>query len=708
VFQTRWRWNTTISLAVPRNRHGRKVPPQLQRMLADDLMAAVFPDAAACLENIPGDREIPDHPLVSQTVRDCLEEAMDFDGLAAVLDRIHRGDIRCIARDTTEPSPLSHEILNARPYAFLDDAPLEERRTQAVYTRRASEPGSDALGALDAAAIERVRDEARPDPRDADELHDALLTAGFLTRDEIATPAAEWLEELVAARRATRTVGNINVSVAAERLPELRAVHPQIALDPIVDPPASRAAREWTRDVALAELLRGRLAIVGPTTAAALAGAIGVAESDAEAALLALEAEGVVLRGSFTAIDRPEWCDRRLLARIHRYTLNRLRAEIEPVSPADFMRFLFAWQHVAAPNRVTGVDGLRVVVERLDGFELAADAWERFVLPARVDGYEPTLLDLLCLTGEVAWARLSPPEAASANDRARLVSATPIAIFLREHGNDWAALANDGLEPVPSNVSPEAERVRAALAARGASFVHELASAAGLDQAIVREALGELVAAGLVASDGFGGLRSILRTPNGRPSGGSTRATVAGRWSMLPAANADDASTDRDRPVEAFARALLRRYGVVFRKLLAREANAAPWRDLVRVYRRLEARGEIRGGRFVAGMSGEQFALPDAVEQLREIRRTAPDGRLTTISAADPLNLVGIVTTGDRVRASAASRVVYRDGVPLAALEGDYMRPLTTLGDEAAWHAEVATALAGRAKPAVLSGFIGR
>jgi ATP-dependent Lhr-like helicase len=178
VFQTRWRWNTTISLAVPRSRHGRKVPAPLQRMLADDLMAAVFPDAAACLENIPGDRVIPDHPLVSQTVRDCLEEAMDFNALAALLERIHRGDVRCVARDTPEPSPLAHEILNARPYAFLDDAPLEERRAQAVQTRRATEPGAAGdLGALDEDAIARVREEAAPDPRDADELHDALLTA---------------------------------------------------------------------------------------------------------------------------------------------------------------------------------------------------------------------------------------------------------------------------------------------------------------------------------------------------------------------------------------------------------------------------------------------------------------------------------------------------------------------------------------------------
>jgi ATP-dependent Lhr-like helicase len=705
VFQTRWRWNTTISLAVPRNRNGRKVPPPLQRMLADDLMAAVFPDAAACLENIPGDRDIPDHPLVSQTVRDCLEEAMDFDGLTAVLDRIHRGDLCCIARDTTEPSPLSHEILNARPYAFLDDAPLEERRAQAVYTRRTTEPASaGALGALDAAAIARVRDEVRLDPRDADELHDALLTAGFLTEDDTSVIAPALFEELEASRRATR-VKRLpgRLVVAAERLPELRAVHRDLEIEPAIDPPPSRARRDWTRESAIVELLRGRLAIAGPTTAAALAGGIAIAEGDVDAALLALESEGVVLRGSFTGSDRIEWCDRRLLARIHRYTLNRLRAEIEPVAPADFMRFLFAWQHVAPVARLAGLDGLRAVIERLDGFELAADAWERAVLPARVDGYDPSLLDLLCLTGEVAWARFG----VSAAESAQLVGATPIALFLHQHKDDWAVLSQAAVARAQTE-SPAANRVLDVLRARGASFVHEIAAIAGLDVPGVRAALGELVAAGLVASDGFGGLRSILRATTRTSSDGPARATVAGRWSVLRGGGGAD-EPDRDAAVEVQACSLLRRYGVVFRRVLAREANAAPWRELARVYRRLEARGEIRGGRFVAGMSGEQFAVPDAVERLREIRRTAPDGRLTTISAADPLNLAGIVTTGERVRAVGASRIVYRDGVPLAALEGDYMRPLA-LGDDTGSSvlSEVATALAGRSRPAVLSGFVGR
>ena len=279
VFQTRWRWNATISLAVPRNRGGRKVPPQLQRMQADDLMAAVFPDAAACLENIPGDREIPDHPLVNQTVRDCLEEAMDLPQLQRVLDRIHRGEVTCISRDTPEPSAFCHDIINARPYAFVDDAPLEERRTQAVQTRRAGAASGD-VGALDAGAIERVRDEVRPDPRDLDECHDALLTCGFMPEDEV---ERSWCLELASRGRATRVcVGPTSKAAATSSgwppsdfrngLPCIRTRGSSHA----VTPPPSRAARVWTPETALVELLRGRLAILGPTTAEALATSMGV------------------------------------------------------------------------------------------------------------------------------------------------------------------------------------------------------------------------------------------------------------------------------------------------------------------------------------------------------------------------------------------------------------------------------------------------
>ncbi len=679
VFQTRWRWNTTISLAIPRNRGGRKVPPPLQRAMAGDLMAAVFPDAAACPENLPGDRELPDHPLVNQVVRDCLEEAMDFDGLSRVLTRIHAGDIECIARDTTEPSPLAHEILNARPYSFLDDAPLEERRTQAVMTRRSS---SNDLGVLDANAIERVRDEARPDPRDADELHDALLTFGFLLEGEVEAP--ELYTELATSRRATLvfragTAGALECGgaaaafvpipdnpptpktervgpscagpnprgwwIAAERLPELQAIHPWMTPD--ITPPASRV-KDWPREDTIVEIIRGRMSLLGPTTATELAGSMNIEETDVNAALLKLESEGIILRGSFTT-NTAEWCDRRLLARIHRYTLNRLRAEIEPVTAADFARFLFAWQHVTPSTKLTGIDGLHEVIKQLDGYEIPATAWERHILPQRIDRYEASMLDTLCFSGEIGWARLT----------------TGVALFPRQHIIAWLT------ETPPPTLSERAQTVLDTLRTRGASFTRDLGDAP--------EALDELVAASLITSDGF-----IGRKPE-----------RAGRWALITAA------TGREEAVETQARALIKRYGVIFRRLLTREPNAAPWRDLARIYRRLEARGEIRGGRFVTGMSGEQFALPEAVEQLREIRRTPPDGRLTVISACDPLNLIGILTTTDRIRAIPGTRIAYRDGIAVAVMEGDFLRPLAEADMEAA------AALAGRRVP-VAAGFVGR
>ncbi|MCU1229006.1 MAG: box helicase domain protein [Acidobacteria bacterium] len=733
VFQTRWRWNTTISLAVPRNRGGRKVPPQLQRTMADDLMAAVFPDAAACFENIAGDRQLPDHPLVNQAVRDCLEEAMDFESLAAILTRIHAGEIRCIARDTTEPSPLAHDILNAKPYAFLDDAPLEERRTQAVWTRRAGDASSnDGLGALDVAAIERVRDEERPDPRDADELHDVLLTFGFLTDEEVETP---FLEALIARNRAaliplppgeggapapgegpgTNVIaltrpssalrapspgGRRLVIVAAERIPEFVAVHPEVI--PPIAPPPSRMTRVWTREEAIVELLRGRLSFIGPTSAQSLATSLAITERDAEAALIALETDGAVLRGHFenvvaagaspavaagaaasTVKLKPlQWCDRRLLARIHRYTLNRLRAEIEPVGSADFIRFLFAWQHVAPSARLSGTDGLQSIVAKLDGFELAANAWERSVLPLRMDRYDASMLDALCLAGEVGWARLSP-----ATTSGSPVGATPVALFLRDHAPSWRAMREPA--DLETTLSDTAKRIIETLRTRGASFPRDL----GIADEELQRALGELVSAGLIASDGFAGLRGLVDK--------RARTNLSGRWSLLT----DESTTARDAAVEAQARVLLQRYGVIFRRLLTREPNAAPWRELARIYRRLEARGEIRGGRFVAGMSGEQFALPDAVEKLREIRRTAPDGQLVVISAADPLNLIGILTTAERIRAIPSTRIAFRDGIAVSVMEGDCLRPIAELDDTSAL--QVAAALAGR-RVSVASGFVGR
>jgi ATP-dependent Lhr-like helicase len=705
LFATRWRWNATISLAVPRNRMGTKVPPPLQRMQADDLLAAVFPDAAACLDNIPGDREVPDHPLVNQSIRDCLEEAMDIDGLTRLLERIHRGELQLVSRDTPEPSVFADEVLNARPYAFLDDAPLEERRARAVQSRRPVDLDGPALATLDPDAIARVVDEERPDARDADELHDALVTAGYLLETET---DATMRGELAAAARATRVASPASPAlyVAAERLPELLAVHPGATLDPEIAAPPSRASRAWTREDAIASLVRDRLSIAGPVTAAALAASFGVTEADAHLALLALESDGVVLRGTFTAPARAlDWCDRRLLARIHRYTLHRLRAEISPVTPADFMRFLFAWQHVERAHVLAGPDGVRAIVAQLDGVELPARAWER-VLAARVERYDPAALDMLCLTGAVGWARLS-------TGPTQVVGATPIALYLREHADAWTALRGSSAgtrvgadQRVGADLQVGPNAVLEHLRSRGASFTHDIAAACGMTADEVSAALGELVAAGLVSSDGFAGLRALI-------GGADLKVgpyTNAGRWFAV---RDDAAETSRPAALETLAWILLRRYGVMFRRLLAREAPGVAWRELVQIYRRLEARGEIRGGRFVSGMSGEQFALPDAIERLREVRRSEPTGELHTISAADPLNLTGIITPHDasaslgagRIRVATGNRLVYRDGVPIAAMEGDLLKTLADV--EPAIAMEAAAAAAGRRVP-VISGYVGR
>ncbi len=695
MFGTHWRWNATIALAIARSRNGRKTPPQIQRMQSEDLLAAAFPHAVACLENIPGDREVPDHPLVRQTIDDCMHEVMDLELLTTVLNKIQSGEIKYVARDLPEPSPLTHEILNARPYAFLDDAPAEERRTLAVYTRRAFEPSSaDDLGTLDPAAIDRVRDEAWPDVRDPDELHDALMTSGFLTeiegisgRDGVSWNG--WFQELKSAGRAERVTlaDGQALWVATERLEEVKTAAGQQSL-PRASERGGSGAAELTREDALRELFRGRLGIAGPVTAASLAGSLNVDESDADIALAALESEGVVLRGQFSPRNGGpatlEWCDRRLLARIHRYTLNKLRAEIEPASPADFMRFLFAWQRVDANDHAAGLEGLASVIAQLDGFEVPAAAWETEVLPTRVSEYDPALLDTLCMMGRVAWGRAAGQRSGGA---AGPIKSTPVALFLRENVSEWLQESHDSEAPLSSY----AGILKQVLEQRGASFFHELTAMSGLLPTQVEQGLAELAGLGLVTSDSFAGLRALI-TPSSKrkPLSGATRRyrtapvgiETAGRWSLLAStavrryggnAEASDDTIPPYRPTavppERFAKTLLRRYGVVFKRLLARETGTPPWRELLMVYRRLEARGEIRGGRFVTGMSGEQFALPEAVGQLRATRRIEPAGQLIALSAADPLNLTGIITPGERVPGITRNRILYRDGVPVAALE---------------------------------------
>lgn len=672
IFETRWRWTTTLALAVPRNRNGARVPAQIQRMVAEELLAALFPDAAACLDNIQGAREVPQHPLVDQALRDCLEQAMDLPQLVRYLQRIFAGELKCVARDTPEPSVFCHEILNSAAYTFLDDAPLEERRTRAVYTRRAGETRSaDDLGALDPSAIDRVRDEAWPAADTADEIHDALLLAGYLRADEAAPHWRSLFDDLVADGRAFDAEG---IWVAVERFEELNAVVPQERAPRIPE----RLRKPWMLEEAARELVRGRMEVLGPTTAQLLAESLLVADIGiVDRALLALEGEGKILRGRFTPglpLETLEWCDRRLLARIHRYTLNRLRAEIEPVTASEFMRFLLHWQHVAGESRMQGGEGLAAVIEQLDGCEVPAGGWEREVLAARVKDYKPEFLDRLCLSGRVVWGRIrlaGPAGRVSGKGAGKApLRSSPVALMRREHAPLWRANA----EPGECALSSEAQAVRDLLRTRGACFFHELVSAAGLLPAQAERALGELAGAGLASADSFSGLRALLASSERHKRRGRRRNDVetAGRWALL----GNEGPVEESRRVERVARTLLARYGVVFRALLARESRLPVWRELAAFYRRLEARGEIRGGRFVSGFGGEQFALPDAVGQLRAVRKQEKSGEFVALSAADPLNLVGIVTPDARVAAITPNRVLFRDGLAIAALEGGSLRRL--------------------------------
>ena len=681
LFPVRWRWNATTSLALPRFQGGRKVPPQIQRMRSEDLLATVFPDQVACLENIAGERQIPEHPLVDQTLYDCLREAMDVDGLLRILRGLERGDIEVVARDLTAASPLAAEVLTAAPYAYLDDAPLEERRTQAVQTRRWNDADSaDDLGKLDPDAIDAVRGEAWPDVRSIDEMHEALSVLGFITGEEAARhPGWEgWLQALAKTQRATAlslaAYPGWTAWVAAEKLPLWRAIHADAAMRPAIEAPAEFLAQTWAREDALLEMVRGRLVGLGPTTAKALAAALATEPTDVELALIRLQSEGYVMQGLFTpAATDTEWCERHLLARIHRYTIGRLRREIEPVSRRDFMRFQFDWQHVAPGARLTGPEALPAALAQLEGYEAAAGAWEAELLPARIDDYAITWLDDLCRAGRVGWNRLRGATGGSSP-----VRATPIVLLPRKETALWSGIAGAS-QPQELLLSSRAQAVADALREHGALFFDELMSTVHLLRTELEDALGELVAAGRVTADSFAGLRALLLPAAKRDAHRHRRLRRhmlsgiedAGRWSLVrPPLSLDGRDGGaRAEAIEHVARTLLRRYGVVFWKLLEREAAWLPtWRELLRVYHRLEARGEIRGGRFVEGLVGEQFALPEAIGKLRQVRQQPNEGQFVCLSGCDPLNLVGTVLSGNRLPAVIGTRVLYEDGVAVAAL----------------------------------------
>jgi ATP-dependent helicase Lhr and Lhr-like helicase len=774
IFATRWRWDANRALALLRFQNGKKVPPQIQRMRSEDLLASVFPDAAACFENIEGDRKIPDHPLVDEVMKDVLTEAMDVEGLKSILRGMASGEIRVIGVDTPVPSQFSHEILNANPYAYLDDAPLEERRARAVNMRRMlPESVLEAVGGLDPGAIAQVREEAWPDVRDADELHDVLHTLVALPEDfsvwgqppsavrlSDARPVlasadlsevfgksgsaalsltaergcphmdfarGQWsvyFEQLVTEGRAgvavvaegeTRSgqpAGRRRYWVAAERARSFRTLFPSAEFEHTL---ADVETGQSSRDDALLTLATGWMSHLGPVTASQLGEGLGISTSDIEKALLRMEASGTILRGNFTgAVSRAgapaplelgstgqpgaavpthvhqptqppetEWCERRLLARIHRLTVGMLRKQIEPVTAAAFLRWLMRWQHVAPGTQVVGERGTLEVLQQLQGFEIPANAWERQVLARRIVDYDPKWLDQLCLTGAVGWGRLSPHPAtidagatngsqgeAPAPRQRRVIptSVAPITFFVREEADWMIPRHTAGDEAEARGLSHGTKLVFEFLRQRGASFFADIVRGTGKLKAEIETGLWELVAAGLVTADGFDNLRALI-DPKRRAGQGRGRSTrprhSSGRWALLHA----DVAAERNRAVEAACRMLLRRYGIVIRDLLARESNLPPWRELLLAFRRLEDRGEIRGGRFVDGFLGEQFALPVAVESVRGMRSLPLSGDTVTLSAADPLNLVGILVPGERVPAISGRTVSCRDGIAVTGLE---------------------------------------
>ncbi len=727
VFGPHFRWTAMRALAMPRRRGGKKVPPPISRIYSEDLLAAVFPNQAACPENLPGgDIEIPDHPLVNETLRECLHDVMDLPGLRAVLQDIEAGRVQVRACDTPEPSVFSHQILNAAPYAFLDDTPLEERRSRAVSLRRGlpAEIAQKSGAQLDPQAIATVWDEAWPAIRDADELHDALLTLGYLPEGrplprpgrpgpQGAVAAEEELRSLLPflreKRRVTRMVASaapgtqgtatFSAWVATERVDLSRRIFADAVFAPEVPAIPWKTAGEAGAEEAATEVVRGWLASTGPWSAAGLSAYLTIPVDLIDAALLRLESEGQVLRGRFTAASRCsidpgnpgehlEWCDRRLLARIHRLTIGRLRREIDPVSPAVLTQFLARWQHVAPGTQLAGPTGLLHVLQQLQGFEAPAGAWEEDLLRQRLSGYDPMWLDELCLSGELAWGRLRPPQG-EGEVRRGPTRAAPITLWLREGASWllWGKQAESTELPGLSGprMGPLAAAILTLLSRRGALFLTEICAAAGRPQGEVAEALGELVSAGRCTADGFAGLRNLI----GKGRTGGARAS-AGRWSLLTmptrealigAENEPDAPQKdaQPEPIEAWTRLYLRRYGVVLREVLMRE-NGPTYREVLPVLRTLEARGEIRGGRFVSGLSGEQFALPEAIESLRALRRhleEAARDEVLDIGAADPLNLSGLhihgpgpgpgKSPGQRVPATCGARVRFLGGVPQTA-----------------------------------------
>ncbi|WP_417850207.1 DEAD/DEAH box helicase [Thalassoglobus sp.] len=701
MFHLRWRWNVTRSLFVARMKNGKKVPPALQRFRTEDLLTAVFPKLTGCQENIVGDHEIPDHPIVKQTMEDCLREALDIDGLVDLLRRVDGEEVTYVARDTREPSPFAYELLNANPYAFLDGGEVQERRARAVSTRRSLNVESVRdLGKLDPEAIRSVVDEVQPLIRNEDELHDALVSRFLipvnddekLVATKLCFQSSEYLEFLQSLNDSGRIIKVIRRQtngepefvgwVPVERWPAVSLVWKDLKTDREVNVP-STVKQDWNDVDSLVAVLRGLIETSGPVTAVEIASALQLPVNQVFASLVALEGEGIVLRGRFLNYDpnidseseKIEWCHRRLLARIHRRTISGLRKEIEAVEIPVYHKFLARHHGAVAGHRRQGADGVFESISQLQGLDLSSAAWEESLLPLRVEAYVPAWLDELCLTGDISWGRLDPvtKKRTAGKPMASVTRAVPISLFLRE---DLPWLTSRSHDPVEENLGDSSVEILELLRSQGALFARDLLQMTNLLPTQLDERLGELVSRGWITADGFAGLRKLTRTQADEKKS-RRRSTLhrerkpavnIGRWTLW---NQEEHDISDEEVVEQWAWQLIRRWGVVFRDLVLREPLSPQWWELLRVYRRLEARGEIRGGRFIKGVGGEQFATGEAIRELRTIRDTDGTPELTTISAADPLNLTGIIGSGKRIPGLAGNRVSYLDGEIVGWKKGD-------------------------------------
>ena len=695
MFPTHWRWNASIALAVRRFSAGKKTPPQFQRSDAEDLIAVVFPDQIACAENIAGKREIPEHPLIDQTLYDCLNDLMDVRGLEAVLSRIENKEVTLLCRDLVAPSPLAEEVLTAKPYAFLDDAPAEERRTSLVRTRQFLHPEDAAqLNQLDDQVIREVQREAWPAASNRDECHDALMIIGGVTDQEVETHGwVNWLQELAAEKRATQLELELgHYWVCAERLAYWQAVHRVRVMLPDIQPVL--ILNVASREEGIIELVRMRLQSMGPTTVANLAQILTLTDSEINQALVQLEQEGYAMQGHFLPDDgTSQWCERGLLARIHRRTITHLRKQIEPVSITNFMQFLFHWQGLDADaqSEMNDPEALAVVLEQLEGFEVSAGAWEQSVLPVRLSGYMNYWLDILCSTGRVSWCRLSTRQSGRRESGvSKVIQQSPIAFSSRYGLNHWLTFCNQPEKEI--KLSQHAQRLYGYLDASGAQFFDDLVRRGGWIRTEVEQALSELIGNGLVTSDNYAGLRELIkpqsqrRAIRGRRRGNMAPLSESGRWTIVAKPNEDD-DQDQWASVEYIAEVLLRRYGIVFRQLLVLENSIPSWRELLYVFRRMEARGEVRGGRFVQGIAGEQFGLPEAMGALRSAGKEVKE-TLISISAADPLNLTGTILPVDRVSSVSSNRILFKNGNVVATFVGGEINWLETVDKQAQWQAE--------------------